>query len=330
LEFVINNVGILGDDPHLINIAVIAARGLATAGYRGSVDSLLTVFSGFRDTLVRVEVINSLVLLSRENDRVTAVLNQFLADQNKLRRSRMNVDFTLVTACVSALSKLGDSSSFSPLFEVLTTDYPEELKAEAKTVMLSLQGDFKQFLIEVLRKNSPSEKLFAFRFGNNNSRLIPVEQGQLAESAMEQALSHIPANMGEEAQLSDLGHEASLCLSRLQWTRASSLVIRYYYRLHSDYQKGIVPKERCIQAIACLGAMGTSEAAAAAGLQLGLINAQTEKSGAYDADITLALVRTLGLIGDKSAFDHLLYISYLPYNDEIETAAREALDRLRW
>ena len=328
LDFAVKNAEYLGDDPHLINIAVLAAQGVGKIGYRESVDSLLEIFTEYRNSMVRVEVINSLEILGKGNARVRAYLNQYLADQNKLQRSRMNVDYPAVSACINALEFLG--GSFSPLFGVMVLDYPDEIKIKARAAMESLPGDLRQFLTEVIMRNSPAEKLYAFRIGTSSNRFSTVEQGQLAEKAIEQALDYPPADIVEEALLADLGHEAVLCLSRLQWSRANSLVIRYFYRIQGDYLKGNVFKERLVQAITCLGAMRTSEAAAAAGIQLALINAQTEKTGAYDEAITLALIKALGTIGDKSAFDHLLYINYLPYSDNIEAAAKEALESLRW
>jgi HEAT repeat protein len=55
-----------------------------------------------------------------------------------------------------------------------------------------------------------------------------------------------------------------------------------------------------------------------------------EQDAEYDADIMLAIIRALGEIGDKTAFDNLLYISSLNYPEQIQSAAREALDRLDW
>jgi hypothetical protein len=76
--------------------------------------------------------------------------------------------------------------------------------------------------------------------------------------------------------------------------------------------------------------MGTSEAAQALALQLGLINSQMEKDKTFDQDILMAVISALGNIGDKVAFDYLLYIGYLPYPDDIQKAAREAMNRLKW
>jgi hypothetical protein len=44
----------------------------------------------------------------------------------------------------------------------------------------------------------------------------------------------------------------------------------------------------------------------------------------------LAVVGNLGILGDKTAFDHLLYIGYLQYPESVKRAARDALQKLRW
>jgi hypothetical protein len=108
------------------------------------------------------------------------------------------------------------------------------------------------------------------------------------------------------------------------------LAIRHYYRVQAEYLRGIAPKYRLIEAITCLGAVGNSDAALALGLQLGLINARTVNTGVFDADITLAIVQALGHIGYNAAFDYLLHASNLSYGENITSAAREAIDRLKW
>jgi HEAT repeat protein len=85
-----------------------------------------------------------------------------------------------------------------------------------------------------------------------------------------------------------------------------------------------------MEAVACLSAMGSLEAAQTLALQLGYLNARMERSGEYDDEIVLGLIKALGEIGNKAAFDNLLYVSYLPYPDQIQAAAREALNRLQW
>jgi HEAT repeat protein len=119
-------------------------------------------------------------------------------------------------------------------------------------------------------------------------------------------------------------------LTSLRWTRANSMAIMNYYRVLADYQDSIVSKARLIEAVECLGAVGNSEAALVLGLQLGLINARTARTGIFDDEITLAIVQALGRIGDNAAFDHLLFTSNLSYSEIIKSAATDAINRLKW
>ena len=47
-------------------------------------------------------------------------------------------------------------------------------------------------------------------------------------------------------------------------------------------------------------------------------------------NIVSALIQSLGALGDKSAFDCLLYTTYLNYPENIVAQARSALSSLKW
>ena len=44
----------------------------------------------------------------------------------------------------------------------------------------------------------------------------------------------------------------------------------------------------------------------------------------------LAVIQSLQLLRDKIAFDDLLYATYQNYPDEVISAARDALSKLKW
>ena len=330
LQFVLQNAEILGDDQEMKHLLGIAARGAGVSGFKGSIDTLWDLFSAFRDSPSRVEILGALGVLGKGNFRVISRLNEYLLVQTRLYRSGMGIDYPVISACIAALAELGDSSSFPALFSVLSAGYPEVIVMEASGALDLLSGNYKQFLIDAILKNPPDEKLAAFKAGMNSGRFSPAEQGQLAEIALDQSLGTFSGSTEGDAALSALRYASILALTELRWTRASAMAIRNYYRVQTDYQQGAAPKERFLEAIASLGAMGSSDAALALALQLGLINAQSEKTGAYDEDITLAVVQSLGAVGDKAAVDYLLYMNYLGYPDHIQAAAKEALGRLKW
>jgi hypothetical protein len=330
LNFALRNAEILRDDPDMISLAVLASRGAGLAGHTASVDTLWSVFFVYQDSLIRTEILGALAVLGKGNTRIVENLNQFLANQNNLYRSGMSPDYPALLACISALAVLGNDRSFPVLFSTMLMGYPDNIVRETVKTLGAVQGDYKQFLLDVIRKNPPVEKLTAFRAGMSAERFGPPEQGQLAETALEVALDMPPGNAENEAAVSALRYSAVAILTELQWTTASPLAIKHFYQVQTDVQNGAAPRERLVEAVNCLGAMGSSGAAQALALQLGLLNAQTERSGVFDEALTLAVVQALGAIGDKSAFDYLLYISYLSYPESVQAAAREALARLKW
>ncbi|MDR2029000.1 MAG: hypothetical protein LBP93_05615 [Treponema sp.] len=330
LNFALRNAEILRDDPDMIALTVLASRGAGASGHRASVETLWKVFLAYRDSLTRVEVLNALALLGRGNGQLVEDLNQFLANQNNLYRSGMTPDFPTLSACISTLSRLGDGSSFPVLFSAMIAGYPDSITQEASGALASIEGDYKQYLIDVIRKNPPAEKLIAFREGSYNKKFTDAERGDLAQIALEVSLDLFPDSAEGETAISNLRYASVQLLTELKWTRATSLAIRHYYRVQKDYANGLASKAQFSEAVACLGAMESSEAAQVLALQLGFINSQMERINEFDEVLTLAIVKALGEIGDKIAFDYLLYIGYLTYPESIQIAAREALNRLKW
>ena len=328
LRFALYNSQILKDDPDMLKLINFAARGAGDSGYIESLNTLWNLFSGYQDSLTRAEILMAIGKLGKGNSIVIDNLNNYLKNQSAAYNFGIRIDYPVLSACIAAVAELGDSSSYPALFSVIATDFPEVIILEALGAMDLIRGDYKQFLIDVIHKNPSEEKLAAFKAGMNSYSFGPAEQGQLAEVALEQSLAF--SSVEDNALLSALRYSAIAALTQLRWTRASALAIRHYYRVQTDFQQGLAGKRRFLEAIACLGAIGSSDAALALALQLGLINARTERTGSYDEDITFAVIQALGLIGDKSAFDYLLNISYLNYPDHIQAAAKEALDRFRW
>jgi len=206
----------------------------------------------------------------------------------------------------------------------MTAGYPQAVTQETLKALDSIDGNYKDYLVRIIRRNPFNEKAAAFRIGAYSEKLTSSERGEIAQAALEMSLeSSGPLE-------TSLRYDAVTVLTRLKWSPAASLAIRNFYQVQTDYTGGLVPKDRLIEAIACLGAMGTQDAARALALQLGYFNSQTEKTGEYDEAVVLALINALGELGDKTAFDYLLYIGYLNYPDKIQASAKDALNRLKW
>ncbi|MCL2805312.1 MAG: hypothetical protein FWD26_05175 [Treponema sp.] len=329
LQFVLDNYAQIDDLRDMNRITSISISSLLKHGRVLSIDALNTLwklFLEYPNVQTKTEIVISLGVLGKWNRFIIDNLNNYLTETNQLFKNGHHVDYSIISACISAIMELGDSSSYPVLFEIICSDYPEVITSEAFGALEIIPGNLHQFLFNVIENNVPQEKYDAFKVVVNNERLSIPERGQLAELALAQSLLAVEEN----ADLNAMRYAAVIVLSRLRWTRANALAIRHYYRVQADYSHDIVPKERFLEAITCLGAVGNSDAALVLGLQQGLINVRMFSTGSFDAEVTLAIVQSLGLIGDNAVFDHLLRVINLPYPDYIIAAAREAVDRLKW
>jgi HEAT repeat protein len=330
LNFALQNADILREDPDLITITVIAARGAGSSAYKSSIDTLWKVFSAFRDSQTRSNVLEALAVLGKGNLGVVENLNQYLANQNSLYRSGMNPDLVTLSACINALASLGDSSSFPVLFSALAAEYPGNISREISGALERIDGDYAEFLLGVIQKNPPQEKLAALKAGLSGRKISPARLGDLSISALEATVDIPTTNSDSGIAINALKSLAAKTLGSLKLTRASPVMAKYFYQVQEDYQAKIAPKDRLIEIISCLGDIGGSEAAQALAFQLGFYNSQTERTGEYDEELVLALVGALGNTGDKIAFDYLLYVGYLAYPESIQSAARDSISRLKW
>jgi len=329
LQFVMDNIMLLPDDADFINLTGTVVRGLKNAAYKESSVILWNVFLSFRDPYTRADIIDTLNSFGKENWYILN-LNQYITSQNNFFQEGYLIDYITLSACISAVGKMGDSSSYAPLFTAYTLGYPQNINNEVRRNMELLGGNFPQFLTNIMRSSPPNDKLAALRLGSQSAKLGSVELGQIAQLALE---SGFDADVRDEKNANDtrqLRYNAIPILTRLKWTRANAGVIRHFYLVQEDFREQPELKTALLDAIYCLGAMGTYESAQILTLQLGFYNSRTEHSGEYDPEIILALIQSLGEIGDKTAFDYLFYISYLNYPEQIKAAAREALNRLRW
>jgi hypothetical protein len=338
LNFSLQNAEILRGDPDLVNLTVIAARGAANSARVQNIEILWKVFNSFRDSQARIAALDSLAVLGKGNEQVVENLNQFLANQNSLYRSGMDVDIPTLSACLSALAALGQDSSFPVIFAALTAGYPEPVGTQAARALESLPGDHRANLTEILRKNPPSEKLAIFRAGIAGTRMTSAEKGAFAETALEIGLDTETLVPDSDDALTILCSLAIKALTELKWSRASPEVIKYFYRIQSEYQENRAPweRDRLLETIACLGVMDGPDAAQALSLHLGYLNSQVERTkkdgaaGEYDETIVLAVINALGQLRDKVAFDNLHYVGYVDYPELIKAAARESLNNLQW
>ena len=312
---------------HLNNIILTSLNGLRRTDSIENPGLLWELFLAYPVPEIKAEIMIALGKFGKENKNLIENINDYLKEINSIFYLGENIDYITVSAVITALMEMDNSSSYPVLLDVLRAGYPEVIASEASGALDLMSRDLYQFLLEVIKEGLPEEKSAAFRAVISSGRLSISERGELAELALRLTLD----TENENVFLTTLRYDAVTELTALGWTRANPLAVRHFYITLADFQRDSVSyRNRFIQAINFLGSAGNSEAALVLGLQLGLINDRKERTGYFDAGITLAIVQALGRIGDSAAFNNLLRASTLLYNENITSAAREAMDRLKW
>jgi hypothetical protein len=334
LRFAVDNAALLGPDPQLKDLSVLAATEAGKAVYVKAIDNLWALFQGYMDQDVRRAAVTALGYVGSGEARVAEGLNAFLASQNSLFRSGSQPEYPALEACIDALGALGDGSSFPVLFSAYIVGYSPAIAQKSAKALGSIKGDYRGYLLRVIAKNPPLEKSAAYSAGMDNPNFVDSDRGELAEGAMAAALAAPDQSSTyspvELQALRELRLASAKKLRDLKWQRASPLVVSHFKLMMADYAKGSASKADFLESISCLGAMGSTEAAQALAIYLQFVNGQTEQGLPFDEDIMLATIAALGDLGDKAAFDYLLQIGYLQYSEPIKRASKEALLKLRW
>ena len=232
---------------------------------------------------------------------------------------------------VHTLALCSDSSSFDVLFACLSKGLPLVLKSEVETALGNMASENRSHIIAILAGNPPEEKLLAFRISQKKQQNSDFFCEEIAENALA-----ITINSSEESQnipdeINRLQLEAMKKISESSWTRASSLAIRYFELAKKQFAQEKISSSDFVEIINCLASLGTQEAGKALSSYLAALNMETEQTGKYDKDVVLAVIKSLGIIGEKSSFDYLLYvISFSTYSEEIINASRDSLARIKW
>ena len=328
LDFFINNARIFENDLVAHELAILSVRLIGISGYADALFSLWELFTIDDTKNLRIEVLSALRNLAPVDPRLVKNINRWLEGQNDLLRVGEPVDSDVLEEAVVTLGEIGDDSSFSVLFTVSIIGGSDELDRKAREALYSIEGNFHELILRVIEENPLSEKLEALRISLSNVDLVDREKGQIAELALTKGLYTGVTLATEREFLRQLRYESIRMLTKLSWSTATLDVIEHLDKTIEEKTFGVGRTSHVLEAIQCLGAMNTHEAAVRLALYLDLLNSDVESGKSVEDEIVLAVIQSLGDLGDKVAFDYLLYAGYLDYSSSIKKAARESLDQL--
>ncbi len=330
VDFVTDNASLIPTDARFNQLAGIGAEQLGVVGYASARDSVWKLFQAGVDSETLGKAATSLGVLGAGDADTIANLNRYVDSQNVLFASGKTPDMIVVAACFKALGKLGDPRSFPILFSAMNLGYPDKVAAMAKDALMAIKGDFKEMLLGVMKDRPLGEKKLALSMALDSDKLNDEQKAQVAEFALDIGLHSSVSDAASKGVLRDIRFQAAASLGARKWSHASGLLIEHLDMSIGEFDKGLVDRNHLLDAIGTVGATNTHEAAVRLTQFLVLLNSYTEKGKAYDEQIVFSVLLNLGNLGDKVAFDDLMYTQYLNYSAPVKKAARAALDKLKW
>ncbi|HVP20118.1 MAG TPA: hypothetical protein VMU36_14115, partial [Spirochaetia bacterium] len=219
---------------------------------------------------------------------------------------------------------------FPILFASMNLGYSDKITALAKNALLSLKGDLQAMVTGVIRDRPLAEKRLALRMALETDKLGSDQKAQVAQFALDVSLHTSASDVAAKRGYQEMRFEAARALADRKWAPAAPLLIEHLDTTIGEFDKGLVDTNHLLDAIGEVGATGTHDAAVRLTQYLVLINSYTEKGKAYDEKVVTTILANLGNLGDKVAFDDLMYTQYLNYPATVKKAARAALDNLKW
>lgn len=327
LDFATKNYAYFGNDQQLLDIAAVATQKSVAYGDASVLPSIKNAFTLFPDQKVRIACLGAFTALAANNQAEISFLNDWFA-QNLASPA---VDAKTLSACADALGKMASSSSFAPLFAAATGQYDSGIVTAAKSALNSLDDGYADSILAILNKKNDKDMYAAFSLAVRKENLSSSDRGLISERAFTLATGMVESSAAARTDaISALIKESMEQLKTLSWSQASPAVVKYFYFVQKEQTVVGAEIDMIIPVVACMGSMATTDAAQALSIYLGLLNSETEQKKTYNEQLMLAVINALGTLGDKTAFDYLLYVGYLNYPETVKKASRDALARLQW
>ncbi len=328
LNFVQDYSEILKSDQRMVNLVLeVIENSNRIKDSNNLRKTLSTLFYTYSDKSVKLAVINVMKngkleksFMDSINEYALSSLANYSPDDEKS-----------ISELISALGTIKDMTSVRVLFDYASDEnLSEALKKQAQDVLLSFSPGYKPEIISVLNAGTPKQKLVALRVVIKNNVDTDFFKAEIAEKALTNAIIYMGNSVIADNDILTLQREALSELRRVSWTRSAGVMINLFKVSEKEYLSGFIDESTFIEMMQGVVELASGEAGVLLSDYLAQINVKAENGEPYSSDLALAVIKMLGTLGDKVAFDSLLYVGYLPYNDNIIDAARIALAGLKW
>lgn len=335
IQFALDNKEILGNDREL-DALVVSAILTITPEYVASADKLsqaeilfnftklFNIFSS--SNTVQIAVLSKILLLkdSIQTTDFTEELNNYLQSDGIA-----TADKSVLKSVISTLESIGNNKSFNILFSLYINPEFESVQNELETTLIKLAPNYIDEILYIINEKDITKNKPLFEKIVKNSKISKNNLCEIAENLLNSSILYVE-NSTEKDDFTKLQIEVLQVLSSNNWTRASSSAISFFIFAKDKFTNGLISEEDMIKIVSSLINVAPIESISPLVSYLVELNSLTEMGKSVSIPVVEAVIKTLGAIGNKSAFDSLLGVTYLNYPESVLSAAREALAGLKW
>lgn len=334
IEFSLNYKEILGDDSDLSALAISGITALPVEYIENSnmteknliSEKLIGLYSVFEDENVKIAVLNKISSFKFSVENFIPLLNDFV------KNSSVNEEnLVLLKSVVNTLGSIGNNQSFIIMLGALSEKKWEPLFENLEKSLCMLAEPLEKEILDILRRGNIKDCRRLFDLIVKKSENSQIFKAEIAENVLLRTIYIYENSNSTGEDLISLQLECFDFLKKLKWTRASNTIVSYLKTARSEYDQKLLEEDKFCEIIT-----GVSDVAPIGAIQplatylIFLNSKMEEKSSDVSENLVLAIIKSLGAIGDKNAFDALLGVTYFEYSDSVIAAARDALAKLKW
>lgn len=336
LDFVLENKEIIGDDRELDALAVATVYSINNDYVTNLSDKqkfvlmnkFIDLFNKYnKSPVVQTSVISKVIsqkdILNHNN--FTAVLNSYISKNNINQ-----IDSTVAKSIFSAFETIGNNETFLILYTLRDNEKYKNYSQNIENALVALIPISMNEVLNIIHQKDIAKITSIFNLVKNNLKISTNSVCEIAENVLNESILLSEDSSKITDDYIRLQLDALEILSKNNWTRASSIALSYFETAKRLYSENRLKNSDMQLVISSLCNIAPVNAVLPLSKYLEELNSKKEQNEEISSDVVLTVIQTLGAIGDKSAFDSLLAVTYLDYPESVLTAARDALSGLKW
>lgn len=336
IDFSLENKEILGQDRELEGLVIAAVFSVSPDYIKDAneaqkkiiVSQFIKLFSKFQTSntvaIATLTKYNALYEYLQDGEFVET-LNSFLK-----KHEFSKTDESLFIAVLNTLQVAGNSESFLILYSMYNNKKYANIKDDIENALVTLSSCSLNEILALLETADLNDLVQIFNILKKNTKISKNNMCDISEKIISKSILLLDSSYSVSQENLAVQLEALKNLSENKWTRASVTAISYFQFAKKLYNLKVMTENQFGTVINCLSDIAPVDAVLPLTTYLEELNRQKEEGKDISSPIILAVIKTLGAIGDKSAFDSLLAVTYLDYEESILSSARKALSGLRW